>query len=86
MTKILWHWSSPSISIHTDASLNSFQSVIASVSISLSNLAFPEVNEKESRFPTAGLLGIWAGKIDNEEADKQLGGETLLEQEEVRRL
>jgi len=48
--------------LYTAASLNSIQNVIW-VSVSLSNLAIPEVKEKECRFPTAGLPGLWVGKI-----------------------
>lgn len=45
---------------HTLLPLNAFQNTAASTSTCPSNLTFPEVNGKESRFPTAGNLG--AGK------------------------
>jgi len=36
------------------------------------------VNEKESRFPTAVLLGIGAGKTDSAGTGEQLRGETVM--------
>lgn len=77
LLKILWRLLSPSITIYTAASLNSFQNAIASASTCRSNLAFPEVNEKESRFPTALLLGIGAGKTDRAGTEEQLWAETV---------
>lgn len=64
---------------HTLLPLNSFQNTAASTSTCPSNLTFPEVKGKESRFPTAGNLG--AGKTVQGQDNSSEG--KLPEEEEL---